>query len=140
MGMPKIDKRSEAFVVAILRSWPRQQRVTWEELRKKIAQVSRGKTPEWSRQALSKNEAIYLAYAEAGNQQKEAITQPAQGRTLRWYAERLNIVTKELQQAKQQYELLQVRHTQLIYNASLLPGGTQLLSAPLPNNTKAQSG
>jgi hypothetical protein len=139
MGMPKIDKRSETFVVAILRSWPRQQRVTWEELRKKIAQVSRGKTPEWSRQALSKNEAIYLAYAEASSQQK-AIAQPAQGRTLRWYAERLAIVTKELQQTKQRHELLQVRHTQLIYNASLLPGGTQLLSAPLPNNTRAQSG
>jgi hypothetical protein len=45
----------------------------------------------------------------------------------------------ELADLQAKFDRLALRHKQLIYNASMLPGGTRLLLDPLPDNTPSQT-
>jgi hypothetical protein len=137
MGMQKIGNDAEKEIVRMLRKWPKGRRLTWEALRDTIAQLRDGANLVWTRQALSANENIHSAYKSA----KSASTQPAhqRGDDAR-QTERIRELESELTDIKRRFDLLKLRHAQLIYNASLLEGGTHLLEDPLPDNTKAQQG
>ena len=143
MGMPKISRHAEASAVSILRSWPKKERMTWEGLRRKIALRRRDRDIEqvWSRQALSANEAISAAYHEArahlSSSQASGISPGAKVHTL---GARVADLERQLDALRKRHEALQIRHAQLVHNASLLRGGAQLLDAPLPDNTRSQSG
>lgn len=138
MGMKKISAESEKSIVHVLRHWPKRERLTWENLR--VALMAEGISPQevWSRQALSENEGIYAAYLIA--KQRHSLAAPFSPGTGEIEAS-AKIVELEcaLLEAELKYERLLVRHTELVYNASLLPGGSQLLD-PLPDNTKSQRG
>lgn len=139
MGMPKINRRSEELAVQILKSWPSKQKLTWESFRRKLASRRRDKTAVWSRQALSKNEVISAGFADAKLRRGAVEVTPESGKTKRWYAGRVAALERDLETSKKQLDALQKRHTQLIYNASFLPGGARLLVDPLPDNTRSQS-
>lgn len=133
MGMPKINRRAETAIVVILKEWPAKQRLTWDSLRKQIAKKL--KTAEvWSRQSLSANEAIYNAYEAAKKPGAERSSASQHSRS--WYVKRVIELELEVADLSAKKTALQLRHTQLIHNVSLLPGGIGLLALPLPSNTR----
>lgn len=139
MGMPKINRRAEDLAVQILKRWPAKQKVTWESFRDKLGSHRRDKTKVWSRQALGKNEAISSAFRDAKLGHRPSTAAPEPGKTRKWYAERVETLEGTVEDLKKKLDALQTRHTQLIYNASFLPGGASLLVDPLPDNTRSQS-
>lgn len=133
MGTPKISRRAEAAIVAILKEWPAKQRLTWDSLRKQIAKKLKA-SQVWSRQSLGANEAIYSAYQAAKKPGSESSSAPQHSRT--WYAKRVIDLELEVADLSAKQAALQLRHMQLVHNVSLLPGGIGLLALPLPSNTR----
>jgi len=135
MGMRKISKDDELLVVLLLRGWPKSRRVTWEALRIAIIEKSGGRLDtSWTRQALSSNDNIRAAYSEVkhrGDFPKSGV----QNKNNDPQNERIRELESDLAALQKQFDALKLRHTQLIYSASLLEGGTQLLDYPLPDNT-----
>jgi len=138
MGMKKISAASEKSIIRILRQWPRQKSLTWESLRNALAAEGIPLEDVWSRQALSCNESIYVAYLIAKRLPASKPGVPVA--TDDTEATRKVIeLEAELQELQLKYDRLLARQTELIYNASLLEGGSHLLD-PLPDNTKSQKG
>ena len=133
MGMPKISRKAEASIVAILKEWPAKQRLTWDSLRKQIARKFKA-SEVWSRQSLGANEAIYSAYEAAKKPDAERSSAPQHSRS--WYAKRVIELERKVADLSAKQAALQLRHTQLVHNVSLLPGGIGLLALPLPSNTR----
>lgn len=131
--MPKISVRDAQIAEKLLKQWPASERLTWKafqtrlkpKLRRSVGQV-------WSRQALSAHEGISDAFHDAKTRESE-LKQPSSGkRPASYYAKRVVTLERQLEQVQKQLANLQLRHTQLAYNASLLENGTRLLLDPLP--------
>jgi hypothetical protein len=138
MGMKKISAESEKSIVRVLRQWPKEKRPTWEGLRDALVAEGMPRQDVWSRQALSENEAIYAAYLIAKRGPDSAAPLSAATGDIEASA-KIAELEAALREADLKYNRLLVRHTELVYNASLLPGGSQLFD-PLPDNTKSQTG
>lgn len=139
MGIKKISALNEMDIVTAMRKWPLTNRVTWELLRKFLVESQpRGSSPIWSRQSLSANETIKVAFSALKARQIQMRTQSGpMSRDLK--PTRIAELESELSELRTKYDRLLLRHAQLSYNASLLEGGTQLLD-PLPDNTRSQTG
>lgn len=135
MGMRKISKDDELRILLLLRRWPKSRRVTWEALRVAIIEQSGGLLDtSWTRQALSSNDSIRAAYSEA--KQRTDLPKPGlQDKNNDPQDDRIRELESDLATLQKHFDALKLRHTQLIYSASLLEGGTQLLDYPLPDNT-----
>lgn len=134
MGMPKISKDDEVPIVLLLQGWPKARRVTWEALRTAIVEKRNGRLDKpWTRQALSSNASIRAAYSEA--KQRTALP-GAKDKDNDPQDQRIRQLESDLAALQKQFDALKLRHAQLIYSASLLEGGTQLLDYPLPDNTR----
>jgi hypothetical protein len=139
MGMKKISEESKNDIVAVLRQWPRHDRLTWESLREAIAKAVGASLEEvWSRQSLSDNKDIYDAFLVAKRRLKEEPVAPAVMNEAE-AAQTISDLESKLSELQLKYDRLLLRHTQLVYNVSLLEGGSNLLD-PLPDNTKSQQG
>lgn len=139
MGMKKISEEDKNDIVAVLRRWPKHDRLTWESLREAIAKPVGASLDEvWSRQSLSDNKDIYDAYLVAKRRLKEEPAAPAVMNEAD-AAQEISYLKSTLSELQLKYDRLLLRHTQLVYNASLLEGGSHLLD-PLPDNTKSQQG
>ena len=135
MGMRKISKDDELLIVLLLRGWPKSRRVTWEALRIAIIEKSGGRLDtSWTRQALSSNASIRTAYSEA-KQRTDLPKSGMQDKNDDPQDDRIRELESNLAALQKQFDALKLRHIQLIYSASLLEGGTQLLDHPLPDNT-----
>ena len=139
MGMKKISTLNEREIVGAIRKWSSANRLTWEILRKFLAD-SHQKTLSamWSRQSLSANKPIKDAYLDFKVRQKQLSIQP-EPKSEDARAARIAKLEAELHDLRAKHDRLLLRHAQLAYNASLLEGGTQLLD-PLPDNTRSQLG
>lgn len=135
MGMRKISKDDELRILLLLRRWPKSRRVTWEALRVAIIEQSGGLLDtSWTRQALSSNDSIRAAYSEA--KQRTDLPKPGlPDKNNDPQDDRIRELESDLATLQKHFDALKLRHTQLIYSASLLEGGTQLLDYPLPDNT-----
>ena len=137
--MPEVRRISESdsrYIVKMLRSWKRR-RVTWNLVRSEISSALLDGEEAWSRQALQANEDIDAAWLELkkrlpSGRRTHSNTDDIEGTELM----QLQIEFAELQL---KYDRLLIRHRVVLNNASLLPGGTQLLSDSLPNNTRSQA-
>lgn len=140
-GRRKISRSDQHYAVELLNKWPAKKSLNWEDYRVALAAKLKIKPQDiWSRQALSRNEAISSAFkvckqraVEARNGHKQVL-QSADN-----YVQRIQLLEVQLAALNKKHKLLLLRHTRLAYNASLLPGGTALLQDPLPNNTRSQS-
>jgi hypothetical protein len=140
MGTLKISQREAREIVNILVNWPTTCRLTWEILRSKISQRrKRSAAPIWSRQSLSAHEDISLAFSSAKAKIATGNVANSPTGSLAWYSLRVKDLEHELDTMRRKMEVVQLRHTQLLYNATLLPGGAKLLIDPLPNNSRTQS-
>lgn len=140
MGKRRISANDLDVILEILRAWPAKKRLTWEFLVERLREhPSIGNEIAWSRQALSANKDIRAAFAVAKNKVKVS---NASRRTsianLNAAEKRLEAVSAELQELKLKYDALSLRHTELMYNMSLLEGGSKHLLLPLPDNTNSQ--
>jgi hypothetical protein len=139
MGMKKISEESKNDIVTVLRRWPKLDRLTWESLREAIAKAVGASIEEvWSRQSLSDNKDIYDAFLVSKRRLKEEPAAPAVMNEADAVQEISNLESK-LGELQLKYDRLLLRHTQLVFNVSLLEGGSNLLD-PLPDNTKSQQG
>ena len=140
-GKRKISRSDQHYAVELLNKWPAKKSLNWEDYRVALAAKLKVKPLDiWSRQALSRNEAIASAFTVCKRRAAEArsgykhVVQSADA-----YIQRIQLLEVQLAALKKKHALLLLRHTRLAYNASLLPGGTALLQDPLPNNTRSQS-
>lgn len=133
MGMPKISVEAAQRIVDTLNAWPPNRPLGWEPLRARLRQLRRGK-PVWSRQALAGNEAIAAAFAlqKAARRAKVHVSRPNDHRTKSWYAGQLAKARDNLERLSAKIQALELRHAELVYGVSLLPGGSALLVGPLP--------
>lgn len=139
MGMKKISEEDKNDIVAVLRRWPKHDRLTWESLREAIAKTVGASLDEvWSRQSLSDNKDIYDAFLVAKGRLKEEPAAPAVMNEAD-AAQEISDLKSKLSELQLKYDRLLLRHTQLVYNVSLLEEGSHLLD-PLPDNTKSQQG
>jgi hypothetical protein len=139
MGMKKISEEDKNNIVAVLRRWPKRDRLTWESLREAIAKTVGASLDEvWSRQSLSDNKYIYDAFLVAKRRLKEKPAAPAVINEAD-AAQEISDLKSKLSELQLKYDRLLLRHTQLVYNVSLLEEGSHLLD-PLPDNTKSQQG
>jgi hypothetical protein len=139
MGMKKISTLNEREIVGAIRKWSTANRLTWEILRKFLAD-SQQKTLSaiWSRQSLSANKSIKDAFSAFKARQKQLSIQSVP-KSEDAQSARIAKLEAELHDLRSKHDRLLLRHAQLTYNASLLEGGTQLLD-PLPDNTRSQLG
>jgi hypothetical protein len=135
--MRRMTTADVTFVVELLHTW-RHSALTWEGVQSKISSDLLEGRPAWSRQSLHANKAIKQAW-DAANARLSALsaksriscsTDPTKAEALQ----------SELDELQAKYEALLIRHRQVIYNASFLPGGTSLLFDPLPDNTPLPQG
>lgn len=139
MGMKKITAFNEREIVGVIRKWPSANRLTWEMLRKFLADSQQETLSAiWSRQSLSANDSIKDAFSAFKDRQKQVSIQPGP-KSEDAKATRIAELEVELHELRAKHDRLLLRHVQLTYNASLLEGGTQLLD-PLPDNTRSQVG
>ncbi len=136
--MRKMTQKDIAGIVDLLRKWKRPP-LRWERLQEQISTKLLDGETSWSRQSLQASESINTAW-QAAKQRLSANgtrTHDAANENETSATEQLQAALSELQT---KYDNLALRHRQLIYNASMLPGGTRLLLDPLPDNTPAQKG
>lgn len=136
--MKKISTEDEKAIVLLLRKWPVRERLTWDALREAIATTSTSREKAWSRQSLSANDDIRTAFLVAKRRLAEVPSASAGGSESE-LSQKIIGLESELGELKLKYDRLLVRHSQLVYNASLLDGGSHLLD-PLPDNTNSQRG
>jgi len=135
--MRKMSADDTTAVVRILRAW-RQRRLTWERLRTQVSVEILDGAETWSRQSLQAHESIRIAWAAA----KRRLTNKDRSTPTGSEDASLAALEKlqgEYQELQTKYDRLALRHRQLAYNASMLPGGTRLLIDPLPDNTPDQT-
>ena len=135
--MRKMTTKDVACITDLLRKWKRPP-LRWERLQEEISAKLLDGDTSWSRQSLQANESIKTAWQTAKQRlsANEIRTRNANENETSAITQ-LEVALSELQT---KYDNLALRHRQLIYNASMLPGGTRLLLDPLPDNTPAQKG
>jgi hypothetical protein len=132
----KISQDDAKSIVKILRSW-RSSRLTWDALRTEISSTLLEGAVAWSRQSLQANEDVNAAWLACKDRlSARSGSRPAASEDPDTEVTRLQMELAELQT---KYDNLLLRHRVVINNASLLPGGTQLLTASLPDNTRSQT-
>lgn len=138
MGMRKIQKIDAQRIVQVIKNWPAKRRLTWEALRTRLAQTPPYQGQEiWKRQSLCANVAVAAAWAEA--KIPVALPTTAQNNTRAQLFKRVAELEEENKKLANLLETLRRQHTKLCYNASLLPGGSRVLTGDLPNNTSHRS-
>lgn len=134
--MRKMTEGDVKHIVGLLKKWKRRP-LFWSHLQNQISiDLFAGESP-WSRQSLQRNAAVNSAWESAqirlggdgSNEDSE------HGNADSAEIKRLQAALDDL---KRRYENLLIKHRQLVYNASMLKGGTHLLLDPLPDNTPAQ--
>lgn len=142
MGMPKISTADEIDIIKCLRRWPSNRKLTWEFLRSALAEernISASKI--WSRQSLSSSESIHIAFSTAKKRICiETKSSGGRNKSQAEYEAKISQLGSEIAELQEKYDALVLRHSRLIYNASLLEGGSRLLDDPLPDNTRSQTG
>lgn len=140
MGMKKINTEDELAIVKLLQRWPASKRLSWEVLRTAIIERDGEEVANtWSRQALSANKNVHKAFQAAKRRVATPETMPGKSASGPG-SEEINAISSELAELQVRYDALLLRHAQLVYNVSLLEGGTHLLDAPMPDNTRSQGG
>lgn len=133
MGTPKISDKNAEIAVKILKTWSAKDPLTWEAFRLRLGpKLPRSIKRAWSRQALSSHEKISTAFTEAKIRIAESSKPTTARRSQSYYVKRVQNLELQLEDALKKLKNLKLRHTQLAYNASLLPGGTRLLLDSLP--------
>ena len=122
-------------IVDLLKKWKRLP-LYWDGLRQQISVTLLAGEKSWSRQSLQSNESIKVAWLTA---KRRLVSRGAKQQSVN-SDESTTVVELEsaLTALQIKYDNLAMRHRQLIYNASMLPGGTRLLLDPLPDNTPVQ--
>lgn len=113
---------------------------SWENVREQLAKAVGGIEKVWSRQALKAHPKIYSAYlAKVQSRRGPVAADPPQPGEVPPADNGLETAEEtELQALQRKYDELALRHRQLAYNASLLPGGLNLLIDPLPAGQQAR--
>ncbi|MBI3346925.1 MAG: hypothetical protein HY020_06905 [Burkholderiales bacterium] len=134
--MKKMTAAHVKWVVMLLRTW-RHRPLRWNLVQERIAaEFFEGATP-WTRQSLQANERIKKAWDEAKKRLSGASASVTSGGDAD--PSRATELQAELDDLQERYDALIIRHRQLAYNASFLPGGANLLIDPLPDNTPVQN-
>ncbi len=139
MGIQKIDAASETAIALLLRSWPSRKKLTWESLRLAIKAKAIAGEICWSRQSLSANQSVKVAFAVAKKTRSDD-TAARKDSASEASPSEIEKLASELAETKLKYDNLLLRHTRLLYNVSLMEGGSRVLDLPLPDNTKSQRG
>lgn len=132
--MRKMTNEDVDRIVDILRTWKRAP-LSWEHLMDQISVMLLAGGKSWSRQSLHSNESIYVAWQAA---RRRLSRRRARADTTGDFPSAIQELEAALFELQTKYDNLAIRHRQLIYNASMLPGGTRLLIDPLPDNTPSQ--
>lgn len=141
MGAKKISIKDENEILQILRKWPGSKLLSWENLREHLEKTLKRGDSTWSRQSLSRNENIHVSFNEAKRRLKENRNiHKANPKSINEYQQIIQSLKSELTELNTKYENLLLRHTQLIYNVSLIEKGNHFLNDLLPDNTKNQTG
>ncbi|MFZ2999754.1 MAG: hypothetical protein WA071_05450 [Undibacterium umbellatum] len=142
MGMKKISAADQVNIIDCLRSWPRSRALTWETLREALGtKFSVTLDLIWSRQSLSANSEILDAYKKAKIRSKlEKVSVANKVQNESELERKVLLLNEELDALRIKYDNLLLRHTKVIYNASFLEGGTNMLFDTLPDNTRSQGG
>ena len=141
MGAKKISIKDENEILQILRKRPGSKLLSWEDLREHLEKTLKKGDSTWSRQSLSRNNNIHISFNEAKRRQKETRNaHKTNPKSINEYEQNIQGLKSELTELSIKYETLLLRHTQLIYNVSLIEKGNHLLNDPLPDNTKNQTG
>ena len=141
MGMKKLTEANIDDAVRVIENWPINKPFTWEAIRAEIARRHFVALEDiWTRQTLSFHGDISEAYTKTKDRLREAIPlqEPTPATTAK-AIETIASVNKELAELRWVHNNLLLRHNELCYQVSLLPGGLQLLDIPIPNNTKTQA-
>lgn len=141
MGVKKISYKDENVILQILRKWPATRSLSWEDLRDYLGITLKKGTSTWSRQSLSGNENIHVSFNEAKKRIKDNKNlRKINPKSINEYEQIIQSLKSELNELTTKHETLLLRHTQLIYNVSLIENGNHLLNDPLPDNTRNQTG
>ena len=141
MGVRKITFKDEQDIIKVLHKWPPNKVLSWENVRELLKQNTKDKTaPVWSRQSLSGNLNILIAFKESKKRLRANQTLNNKSLNSEEYQLKIDNLNYQLIELTTKYELLLLRHTQLVYNTSLMEKGNHLLTDPLPNNTRNQKG
>lgn len=134
--MKKMSEAEVRFVVMLLRTWHHGP-LRWESVRSRISSEFFDGGPAWTRQSLQANARISAAWDAA----KLRLSGRATDSTLEGDggSAKIKELQVELDDLRERYDALFIRHRTLAYNASFLPGGTNLLLDPLPDNTPVES-
>jgi len=134
--MRRITPSDAKAVVQIIHAW-KSRRLTWKSLQEHISASLLNGEKAWSRQSLQANVDINAAWDNF--RARQSVRRAAKLLPPEAMDAEVDRLQTELDELNTKYEALLARHRVLMYNASLLPGGTQLLAKALPDNTRAQS-
>lgn len=141
MGVKKISLKDEKEILQILRKWSSSKLLTWEDLRDHLETILKRGESTWSRQSLSRNQNIQISFNEAKRRIKENRNgHKTSPKSINEYEQIIQSLKSEVIESATKYETLLLRHTQLIYNVSLVEKGNHLLNDSLPDNTRNQTG
>ncbi len=132
--MRKMTEGDIKAIVSLLENW-RRSPLHWKLLQHQVSKNLLGGEASWSRQSLQASNAINTAWLSARVRLASARKLPIGTEEDSTKYERLMTQYMALEV---KYNNLAMRHRQLIYNATMLPGGARLLLDPLPDNTPAQ--
>ena len=131
--MRRITYEDELLIIRVIDACP-PRTCSWETIREELAKSVGGLGNVWSRQALKTHPNIYIQYL-AKVQSRRAPVSVVQSETgAANPIDSAHQVCEEtrLQELQRKYDALALRYRQVIFNASLLPGGLRLLIEPLP--------
>jgi hypothetical protein len=134
--MRRITPADSKAIVQIIHAW-KSRRLTWKSLQERISTSLLNGERAWSRQSLQANVDINAAWDKF--RARQSVRRAAKLLPPEAMDAEVDRLQTELDELQGKYDALLARHRVLIYNASLLPGGTQLLAKALPDNTRSQS-
>jgi len=131
--MRRISSDDELLIIRVIDECPARN-CSWEAIREELAKSLGGLEKVWSRQALKAHPAIYSKYEAKILSRRVGKNGTASAPTSAATAESSEPPAEEtpLQELQRKYDALALQHRQLMYNASLLPGGLRLMVDPLP--------
>lgn len=133
--MRKMTDVDVQFVIDLLQAWS-LRKLTWVAVQDAISAGLLEGERAWSRQSLEANAKIQEAWSETKIRLASG-TAPLLTRNPE--ESEVAALRAELDGLQAKYEALMIRHRTLIYNATFLPGGANLLMDPLPDNTPAKN-
>lgn len=129
--MRRISEDDLEAIISVIQACPARS-CTWETIRHKLAEIYGGLENVWTRQGLKEHQGIYDAYLAKVKSRKSPAPSANPSTASHSADDTPANLQVEFDELKRKYDALAMQHRQVIFNASMLPGGLKLLIDPLP--------